>query len=111
MSTVTADFPAASVRRSHAARFTDGVVAGYVHELVAASRASAYPGAVDIGTVVEAVDVATYVKQSAEIVDTAIEANRSQAPHDAGRPRDSACWNRGGRVARAVRAQRLLEAR
>jgi hypothetical protein len=111
MSTSTTDFPTASVRRSHAARFTDGVVAGYINALAGAARASANPNPVAVGAAVEVTELATYATERAEMVDTAIEANRAQTPHDAGSPRKSACWNRGGRVAHAMRAQRVLEAR
>jgi hypothetical protein len=113
MSTVTAAFPTASVRRSQAVRFTDGVVAGYIHAVAGGSRTSArvHPQAVGNSAAVEAADIASYATESAEMVDTAIEANRAQTPHDAGRPRKSACWNRGGRVAHAMQAQRVLGAR
>jgi hypothetical protein len=112
MSTFTTDFPAASVRRSQAARFTDGVVAGYIQALVGDSRASGgvRPDAIGITAAVGAADATSYETEPAEMVETAIEANRAQASHDSGRLRKNACWNRGGRVTHAMRAQRALEA-
>ncbi len=113
MSTITTDFPTASVRRSHPARFTDGVVAGYIHALAGASRVGERvqpSAAIALSTAVEAsADADGFATEPGEMVDTAIEASRSQTPRAAGRAR-SACWNRGGRVTHAMRAQRVLEA-
>jgi hypothetical protein len=108
MSTVTTNFPTASVRRAHAARFADSVVAGYIRSLTAEPRANERPRVVAASSVG---DTAGYATAPAEIVSAAIEANQALASHDEGRPRKSDCWHRGGRIAHAMRAQRVLEAR
>ena len=105
MSTVTTNFPTASVRRSHATRFGDGVIAGYIHALAASvspdtSAAQAGPRPDELGGL-----------GAAELVDAANETLRARAPHSEGRPRKSPCWSRGGRIDRVMRAQRQLEAR
>jgi hypothetical protein len=111
MSTITTNFPTASVRRSHAARFTDGVVAGYIRELADASRVSAKPRAATLSAAVGvAAGVTSYATAPADLAGAAIEASQEQPSHEAGRPRKSPCWSRGGRVQHAMRAQRLLEA-
>jgi len=117
MSTITTNFHTAPVRRSHATRFADGVIAGYIHAVAGAPRvASAGPRARSAS----ADEHASYIvgqaafaghAAAAESVDAAIEAKHAHAPRQEGRPRKSACWSRGGRVGHVVRAQRQLEAR
>lgn len=116
MSTVTTNFPTAPVRRSHATRFADGVIAGYIHAVAGAPRvASAGPRAISASaeehTSYVAGQAAFAGYAAAEPVDAAIEAKHAHAPGHAGRPRKSAGWSRRGRVGHVVRAQRQLEAR
>jgi hypothetical protein len=121
MSTATAAFPLTPVHRAHAPRFADGVVAGYIHALAGAARASAPTDAVRVSAMAEPAEVAGYAAESAadavyatspaEVVAIAIEVNRAPSPRHADRPRGSACRNRGARVARAMREQRVIGAR
>jgi hypothetical protein len=105
MSTITTNFPTASVRRSHATRFADGVVAGYIHALAGSVSQAAGAQPRLVAAVIEA-------KQT-EASHGATETSHGdpEAPRDAGRPRKSACWSRGGRVSHVMRAQRQLDAR
>jgi hypothetical protein len=105
MSTITTDFTTTSVRRSHATRFADGVVAGYIHALAGSvSQARSAPPRLVVAAV-EAMQTET-PRGAADAPHGATET-----PHAAGRPRRSACWNRGGRVDHVMRAQRQLDAR
>jgi len=84
MTTVTADFTAASFSRSRVERSADGVIAGYIHALV---RASGW----------RAEDTEARVKPLRRLTE---EASR----------RGSDCRSRGGRVGRPLRPTRLIEA-
>jgi hypothetical protein len=107
MSTATTDFPTASVRRSHAARFNDAVFAGYIRELAGTARETARQ---QVAAITVPMDLASFAAAESEITVSAVEAHQPQASQDESGPRKRACWNRGGRVAHAMRAQRLLEA-
>ena len=107
MSTATTDFPTASVRRSHAARFNDAVFAGYIRELAGTARETTRQ---QVAAISVPMDLASFAAAESEITVSAIEAHQPLASQDQSGPPKRACWNRGGRVAHAMRAQRLLEA-
>jgi len=107
MSIATTDFPTAPVRRSHAARFNDAVFAGYIRELATSARETARA---QVAAISAPMELASYAAAGSEITVSAVEANQPSASHDESRPRKDSCWKRGGRVAHAMRAQRLLEA-
>jgi hypothetical protein len=98
MATVTTDFPTASGPRSRAERMTDGVVAGYIRALDAATaRASS------VATPTEP----TILAKDALMNVTASRGHTHETPQ-----RAASSWCRGARGdCSSMQAKRLLEAR
>jgi hypothetical protein len=104
MTTFTTDFTAPPVR-PRAERLTDGVIAQYVHELTsAAARPAKRPAPAVNGS-------ATFATSSAQTAETAADPSASRAHDEAGLPKRSSCWSRGGRLMRPTLGQRMTGAR
>jgi hypothetical protein len=108
MSTITTNFPRASVSRSRVQRSADGVVAGYIRALAGASSANARPRVAGANASVQR---PAYEPASPVLADVQSEVNQPHPHRDSARPMKGSCWNRGGRVSHVLRAQRSLEAR